>query len=321
MDLERAVVAVRPGDKFDHWHQVTCRDFSRTECRRMPRRQFSARVAIRRFATLNINHICSSTDGHDAIEVVRNPADIRQDPRDYFMLWLADGHGTTFRQAGRDVRMQAGDLVLHDQTQPFCLHFSGESRAFTVTIPRPLLLARLPEAATLTAQRISGNSQPGGFAGMIVRELARFGDGADQRTVERLGASALDIVAATFAGHLLVAAGPGHAGERLGRAKRYILANLHDGSLDLETIAAAGNMSPRTLNRLFVAEGTTPVRWMWRQRLIAAHRMLAERRSVQITEAALAHGFSDVSHFSKAFRAEFGHAPRQLLRPGPDASA
>ncbi len=53
---------------------------------------------------------------------------------------------------------------------------------------------------------------------------------------------------------------------------------------------------------------------MWHQRLAAAHRMLSARRSPQVTAVALACGFNDVSHFSKAFKAAFGRAPRLLKR-------
>ncbi len=314
MNLEPARIAVRPGDRFDHWHQVTCRDFSRTECHRVPRRRFDAFVSIRDFAALKINHIGSSTDGGDAIRVTRTPDDIRRDSRDCFMLWLADGGDTVFRQHGREVRMRAGDLVLHDQAQPFCLHFSGDSRAITLTIPRPLLIARLPDAAVLTAHGIPGDSQLGRFAGAVVRQLDQFEDGIGHGMVDRLANSALDIIATAFEARFLGAPGQGHAGERLDRVKRYILANLHDATLDLETIAAANGMSPRTLNRLFAREGATPVRWLWQARLAAAHRMLSGPRAVPVTEAALACGFSDVSHFSRTFKATFGRAPRLLAR-------
>lgn len=314
MNLEPARMAVRPGDKFDHWHQVTCRDFSRTECHRVPRRRFSAAVSIREFAALKVNHIGSSTDGGDAIRVVRTPEDIRRDPRDCFMLWLADGGDTVFRQHGRDVRMQPGDLVLHDQAQPFSLYFSGHSRAITLTIPRPLLLARLPDAAALTARSIPGDSQLGRLAGAIVRQLDQFEDGIAHRMVDRIAASALDIIATSFEARLLAGSGQDHAAERLDRVKRYILANLHEAALDLETIAAANGMSPRTLNRLFAPEGITPIRWLWRARLATAHRMLSGPRAVSVTEAALACGFSDVSHFSRVFKAAFGRAPRLLAK-------
>ena len=49
--------------------------------------------------------------------------------------------------------------------------------------------------------------------------------------------------------------------------KNYILAHLHESDLDLDTIAGAINVAPRTLNRVFAAESMTPIRWLWQKRL------------------------------------------------------
>ena len=76
-------------------------------------------------------------------------------------------------------------------------------------------------------------------------------------------------------------------------------------------------MAPRTLYRLFAAEGTTPIRWLWQQRLAASFKALTEGKVTQVTDAALSHGFSDVSHFSRTFRATFGQSPRMFKRRRP----
>jgi AraC-like DNA-binding protein len=73
-------------------------------------------------------------------------------------------------------------------------------------------------------------------------------------------------------------------------------------------------MAPRTLNRLFAGEGATPIRWLWQQRLAASFTALVEGRVGQVTDAALSFGFSDLSHFSRAFKAQFGHSPQFVLR-------
>ncbi len=315
MQTSKRTTAVRPGDCFDHWHQVTCRDFSVTECRPVPDRHFRAEVTIRTFGSFAINDIWSSTPAENRIRVTRGPADIRRDPRDYFMLWLALEGEAALAQNGREARMQNGDLVLHDQSQPFVLQFAEHSRAIMISIPRPLLTARLPAASRLTAQRIPQGSKLGAFAGSIVRQLAEFDEPANDEVIARLGTSALDIFATALEAELTDQSelAPAHS-KRLTQVKRYILANLHDSSLDLDAIARAQNIAPRTLNRLFAAEGTTPIRWLWQQRLAASFKALAEGRVNQITDAALNFGFSDLSHFSRAFKAAFGRSPHMVRR-------
>ncbi|WLA44166.1 AraC family transcriptional regulator [Bradyrhizobium elkanii] len=55
------------------------------------------------------------------------------------------------------------------------------------------------------------------------------------------------------------------------------------------------------------------MRWLWQQRLAGAYQALAERRFSHVTDVALSFGFSDVSHFSRAFKAAFGRSPHQVM--------
>lgn len=310
--LTRAI-AVKPGDGFEHWHQVTCRDFSTTECRRVPDRGFRAGVTIRPFGPLVLNDIWSATAAETPIEVSRAPADIRKDPRDYFMLWLPLAGETTFAQDGREARMSAGDLMLHDQAQPFTLAFGARAHAVMVSIPRALMMARLPAAPRLTARSIPCESRLASLAGTLVRRMIDLDDDTPDEVVARLGASALDIIATTLESELTDARPAAHD-RRLAQVQAYMRARLGEPDLDLDAIARAHNMAPRTLYRLFAADGTTPIRWLWQQRLAASFRALNEGRVSQVTDAALSFGYSDLSHFSRAFKAAFGVSPQAVLR-------
>jgi AraC-like DNA-binding protein len=48
--------------------------------------------------------------------------------------------------------------------------------------------------------------------------------------------------------------------------------------------------------------------------LAASFEALSEGRISNVTDAALSYGFSDVSHFSRSFKATFGHAPGAIAR-------
>ena len=310
MQVPGSTILVRPSDCFDRWHQVTCREFSLTECHHSADERFRGSISVRNFGSLTINDVWASIPGSDHMRVTRSATDVRKDPRDYFMFWLTMGGEAVLSQNGRAAHVRRGDLVLHDQSQPFTIDFAEQSRAIVVSIPRPLLTSRLPDAHRLTAQPISYQSRVGGLAGSFIRQLARL-EVHTEDTAMRLGTSALDVFATTIQTEL-GSDGPRRGRERLARIKKYILANLHDTGLDLDRIAAAHNMAPRTLNRLFAGEGTTPIRWLWQQRLAGSYKALAEGRFSQVTEAALSFGFSDVSHFSRAFKAAFGRSPHDV---------
>jgi transcriptional regulator GlxA family with amidase domain len=127
--------------------------------------------------------------------------------------------------------------------------------------------------------------------------------------------------------NLLAAAGVGAFGtsdresagraSRLQRVKTFVLDNLSDDSLSARSIASANSLTSRYINRLFEIEGTSLMRWVWLQRLEGAREMLATTgEAYAIGSVAYAYGFKSASHFSHAFRRQFGHAPRATARAG-----
>ena len=313
MQAEKVPINVKPGDSFDHWHMATCRNYSLTECRPIATQSFRGQISIRAFGSLAISDISTGTLADELVTVIRTSSDLRKDRRDDFQLWLTLEGDAVFAQRGLAARMQVGDLVLQDQAQPFALEFGPQHRAILVTIPRPLMTSRLPEASSFVARRIAREATLGMFASTIVRQLITLENLSDDAT-KRISASALDILVTALEVEL-----SGNSEEttaqltRLSRVKRYICANLQNSRLDLDTISKAQNISPRTLNRLFACEGTTPIRWLWQQRLAASFRALTEGRSNCITDVALAFGFSDSSHFSRAFKSTYGQSPQTLV--------
>ncbi len=310
----RAITAVKPGDGFEHWHQVTCRSYSLTECRRVVDRRFRAAITMREIGALSISEIYTLPPADDPIQAMRRACDIRTDPRDYFMLWLLLDGRIGLAQNGHTTMMRAGDLFFYDQSQPFELNFGGRSRALMVTIPGPLLAARVPGAHQIAGRRLSANPGLGALAASVVQRIYRLEDDTRKDVAQRLGASALDMLVTTLEAEADAWSGSSANERRLADAKRFMLANLEDSELDLDRIAKSQHLAPRTLYRLFAAEGTTPIRWLWQQRLAASFRALTEGKVSQVTDAALSHGFSDVSHFSRTFRAAFGQSPRMLKR-------
>lgn len=305
-------IAVRPEDSFEHWHQVTCRQFSRTECRAPTEGHFSAQVSIRDFGDLVLDDIWSVAPGADSVQVERRSSDIRADQRDCFMYWLMLDGFAGLEQNGRCLTLRSGDMVLQDQARPFTLDIGPTCHAVMVTIPRPLLEARSYGVGRLAAQKISRDARMAPMASAIVRQafgLAAASMGAQDR---QIGASVLDLLAATLDCEIGRTTASSRSEKRLEEVKDYMRSRLGDSSLDVEQIARDRSMSERTLYRLFALEATTPIQWLWEQRLGTAYRLLSERTALRVTDVALQSGFSDLSHFSKAFRARFGRAPMSM---------
>jgi AraC-like DNA-binding protein len=83
-------------------------------------------------------------------------------------------------------------------------------------------------------------------------------------------------------------------------------------NVPLERFAYLTGRSLATFKRDFLKVfGLTPGRWLQRRRLQEAHYLLAEKGKA-ISDIYLDLGFEDLSHFSYAFKKQFGYAPKTL---------
>ena len=97
------------------------------------------------------------------------------------------------------------------------------------------------------------------------------------------------------------------------RAKEILRADL-DGNTSLSTIALQCGLSVSQLSRGFKQSvGTSPHRWLIRQRVEAAKQHLADRR-LPLREIALACGFADQSHLTRVFASHTGLTPAAWQR-------
>jgi AraC-like DNA-binding protein len=108
-----------------------------------------------------------------------------------------------------------------------------------------------------------------------------------------------------------IAKGRGVRAARLHAIKTEILNSSNRHDLSLAGLAARYRVTPRYVQMLFESEDTTFSRFLLDQRLARAHRMLSDPRLAQRTISAIAYeaGFSDLSHFNRAFRRRYGESP------------
>jgi len=93
--------------------------------------------------------------------------------------------------------------------------------------------------------------------------------------------------------------------------RQFMLANFSK-PLGVEDYAYLCGRSLSTFQREFKRTfGESPKRWLIQQRLQKAS-ILLQREGKSVSEAALEVGYEDFSHFSKAFRKQFGVSPRQF---------
>jgi AraC-like DNA-binding protein len=219
-------------------------------------------------------------------------------------------------QRGKEVELGEGDAVLVPWTEPSRLtHAPGEALALRFPSARLAPLLRGPGARYM--QVIPGPTQA---LGLLTRYVALAWDDRKQTNPElqQLMASHIyDLVAASVgptrdAAH--IARGGGIRAARLTAIKQDIEKGLDQPGLSVAALANRHGCTPRLLQRLFEAEGTTFTAYVVSRRLARAYALLGNphQAAEKICAVAFACGFGDVSYFNRAFRRQYGLAPSDV---------
>lgn len=298
---------LRPEDRFDAWQEVVSSTYGLVASQPLNEAPFDGRLNVRGQGSVTFTRIQSSPLHYRRLQQDRES--------DNFLLTLSLCPDALVVQNDRESRQGAGDIVLYDSAQPYACSYPDGDDQIVLTVPRKLLLQHIPSAERLVCRTLDGRSALGRVAAVVLTE-AWNAEGLSDPLSERLNASLLDVLSTAFDsvfGDTDIRR-QSRQMQQLQRIKQFLLNNLPDTGLTAENIALATHVSPRTLNRLFAQEGTTAIRWLWQQRLSACHDVLLKRHVRRVSDAALNFGFTNLSHFSRAFKNAYGIPPQQLLK-------
>ena len=219
-----------------------------------------------------------------------------------------------FSQGGRDCCVTPGSFCLIDPALPFTIE-TTEMHARSIYLDRQSVLAVAPYIQSMTSCSIDGSAGAGAIMRAVVDELFKLAPSLDEDTADTIS-EALPYTLATALTGLGRDPNAGRARLHLFHKKRilrFARQHLHDPNLDPRRIASGVNLSLRYLYDLFADEELPLMKWIWNERLKRAQRDLEARHLVarSISEIAYSWGFSNLAHFSRAFRHEYGISPRQ----------
>jgi len=213
-------------------------------------------------------------------------------------------------QNHRTCELRAGDMCLIDERFPFHLQGLERSEIVFLRMPRRAVLGRHPYLDHHTADVLAADD-PGVqlLRDTLIRAMhAAPALSEDQRgsvlsaMVHLLGAAAAPRSPLALDGHWRVRAAVG-----------FIETNLSDGDLNADQVARAQGVSRRRLDQVLrQAMGLSVTGQIWNRRLEQAAADLTDPRyrSQSVSQIAFGVGFEDAAHFSRAFKARFGQAPR-----------
>ena len=300
--------AVRDNERVDYWREMVLRLFADVQIAAPAEPNFHGSMHSNLTDVMRLTHVAAAPQS-----VQRLHRDARESYEDcYFAVLMLSGK-QRMQQDNRQVEIQAGDFAIYDGARPHRLDFDQEWSELVLSIPRPTLNRLVPGMNNLTSRKLASDSSSGEVLRNFLQSVATNLPRLSEKELASLSFNALNMIGSTLTlNHPLNESAMGAREVALLRAKMLIDANLGDPCLDTNRIARRLGLSARYLNRLFNSEQTSLMRYVWNLRLDRCRDELMRLGPGhhRVLDIALRWGFSDMSHFSRAFKLRFGISPR-----------
>ncbi|NUU21535.1 MAG: helix-turn-helix domain-containing protein [Streptomycetaceae bacterium] len=260
-----------------------------------------------------------STDS-SGFRLLRTAKQSRQDTTPVIALSVQTRAPGRYLQFSTEQRVSQGGLMIADLSAPYEFSWSGPGGAATLQMPIDLLGVSV-DVVRRAMSGVTSSPLYGLVADHVRRLTADAARLATDPAAPELGAATIELARA----FLLSASRTGRdhrpamAETLLTRIRAYVRCHLTDPRLTPETIAAAHNISVRYLYKVCAQAGFSLQQWIIGERLRGARSELADTTASGRTVAMIARhwGFSDPTHFSRRFRAEYGLSPGEWRRTLP----
>ena len=304
--------SLHPRDRFDYWHEVACKNIVGHDSKPQSRQKFHAEFERGSLAEISILRLRNSP-----MQVVGTRRHIAKADTDEVLFCRQIDGALSFEQSGREVRLKAGDMTLIDPMLPYKGRFGTGSELLVVKIPRRLLEMRTGKLQSFTAVAMKPDDAELGLTSSFLATLPAYTGQLSSTSHEILREQTLDLIALSLAKTI-------DGKPRLSASHAFILLNIRaavearlaDPNLDVQTIADAAGVSVRYANALLALENTSLRRLIQTRRLkrcqMALEDPLQSRRTV--SEIAYSWGFSDMTHFGRAFKKAHGMLPSDYRR-------
>jgi AraC family transcriptional activator of tynA and feaB len=296
--------SVAPAEREAYWVEAVNAAFLRMHTRARQRHGFYGRLRRHVHGPLALVEVQSMAQDVHRFE---NHLDATE-PAAFYLI-SQKHHAWTVEQEGLRAELCAGDLVLIDAAMPYHFHCPEGVDNWSLELPRAWLGQWLPQPEVAT--RIAGH----GGLGLALRGLMQ---GLCEAPHTSSGAW-LDAIGSTLQLQSLIAEPRNVSApdRRWLRALDALQARLGEHGLQAADIAADTGCSVATLHRLFSAQGQGFADRLQALRIQRAAQMLRAPVFARLTLAEVGYrcGFSDPSHFSRAFRSLQACSPSQWRHP------
>jgi AraC-like DNA-binding protein len=228
------------------------------------------------------------------------------------VLWQLAGR-SRIQQGPHSATLEPGSWSICDTGREFSVDFDHSARCILIMVPRAQCAGWLPGLHALAARALAANG-PAHVAKSLLSMLLRDAAELDGRSERALHDSVVALVEQGLKAELEKRGMPAQTRRSVASAhvQSYVLDHVADKGLSVERVAAVFGMSRRSLYNLFAPLGVTPHAFIQSAKLDRAGALLSDggSRDVPVVRIAEQCGFTDAAHFSRAFHARYGSAPK-----------
>jgi len=308
--LEFSTSGVPEKDKAAFWREHYGQVMLRVDLEPAPDRVFEA------------TNRCLSLPGLQLLEGSSSPARISRsgqylaDGNDDIVLAINRSGSVIINSGGRECRLGQGEAIVMSGDEAGSYHRTTFGEALAVRVPRTMFDSTVVSLDDALMRPIPADhgalklmEDYAGWllnAGIIDHQLLNL----SVRHIQDL----LALTIGPTADFADTARTRGLRAARLKLAKSFIVSQSQRRDLSVGAVAVKNKVTPRYVQRLFEADGTTFSEFLTRQRLARAHRLLCEPSSSTAAISTIAYdvGFGDLSYFNRCFRREYAMTPREV---------
>ena len=293
------------------WRDAVCDAFVRLEC--TPERQAPMHGRLEA-GTLGDLHVARVVSSPQRVERTRERA--AQDDQPFILMSVQLRGRTIVRQGASEADLTPGCIAFYDTARPYTLTLPNDFDQIVLHLPRQRIETSAPRGLGHMAQRLNASDPFAQTILALAPQLLQMLGTARHDMAQRTAAAAMELIALALDSLDQPTDGgsPGPTGDALvWRTRELIGRQLDDAALSPTRLASQMHVSLRRLQEVFQSQGTTLSDCIWGARLDYARALLASPAHSRepISTVACRAGFSDVAHFSRRFRQQFGVSPSE----------
>jgi AraC-like DNA-binding protein len=252
---------------------------------------------------------------HDLVRHTWLVSDVTNQKQESLLAFVFEDSEITLLANGRRVVVPAGQLVIASSRVPVTMIQEGPCRWFVIRVAVSAVHLPVPmiEQVLFRPHELSGYLRQL-FENVVPHEAA---DAEERPKIDIVGfdhylAGLMEMMLRSIGENSADSAG----GSRRQQVQRFILRNLDDSRLSVDTVASAHAVSRRRLYQLFAGTGIGVAEFIRQARIEKARTMLADPAysGESVGRIAARVGITSPAHFSRLFRDAVGASPLEFRR-------